>query len=127
MNEPEWLTLDDIIDAHDRQLVIFGGAAGIRDSGSLESAINRPANKWRYEQTELPELAAAYAFGIVRNHPFVDGNKRAGFMAMVGFLRLNGIRFEPASSDAIATVLALAAGDLDEDGLARWIRDNIRS
>ena len=127
MNEPDWLTLDDIIDAHDRQLAIFGGAAGIRDPGSLESAIDRPANKWRYEQTELPELAAAYAFGIVRNHPFVDGNKRAGFMAMVGFLRLNGIRFEPESSEATPTILALAAGELDEDGLARWIRDNIRA
>jgi death-on-curing protein len=122
--EPKWLTTEDVIDAHTRQLRIFGGASGIRDEGGLESALSRPINKWRYEGSELPELAAAYAFGIVRNHPFVDGNKRAGFLAMVGFLILNGIDFAPDPVEATAIILALAASEIDETGLTRWIRDN---
>ena len=123
-DEPEWLTKEDVLAAHARQLQVFGGASGIRDEGGLESAIGRPLNKWRYENAELPELAAAYAFGIVRNHPFVDGNKRASFMAMVGFLLLNGIVFAPDPVEATAIVLALAANEIDEAGLTRWIRDN---
>jgi death-on-curing protein len=122
--EPEWLTKEDVIDAHARQLQVFGGAAGIRDEGGLESALGRPINKWRYEGAELPELAAAYAFGLVRNHPFVDGNKRAGFMAMVGFLLLNDVDFAPDPVEATAVMLALAASEIDEVGLVRWIRDN---
>ncbi|KQT15379.1 death-on-curing protein [Methylobacterium sp. Leaf399] len=122
--EPEWLTIEDIVDAHSRQLRIFGGAPGIRDPGALESALGRPINRWRYENAELAELAAAYGFGIVRNHPFMDGNKRAGFMAMLGFLILNEVDFAPDPVEATAIVLALAAGDVDETGLTRWIRDN---
>jgi death-on-curing protein len=122
--EPEWLTKDDVLDAHARQLQVFGGAAGIRDEGGLESALGRPINKWRYESAELPELAAAYAFAIVRNHPFVDGNKRAGFMAMVGFLLLNDVDFAPDPVESTAVILALAASEIDEVGLTRWIRDN---
>ncbi|MCJ2046882.1 type II toxin-antitoxin system death-on-curing family toxin [Methylobacterium sp. J-078] len=123
-DEPDWLTIEDVIDAHDRQLKVFGGASGIRDPGALESAVGRPINKWRYEGTEMPDLAAAYAFGIVRNHPFTDGNKRAGFMAMLGFLLLNDIPFAPDPVEATAVILALAAGEVGEAGLARWIRDN---
>jgi death on curing protein len=123
-HEPEWLSKEDVLDAHARQLQVFGGAAGVRDEGGLESALGRPINKWRYEGAELPELAAAYAFAIVRNHPFVDGNKRAGFMAMVGFLLLNEIDFAPDPIEATAIVLALAASEIDEAGVARWIRDN---
>ena len=122
--EPEWLTTEDVLEAHTRQLRIFGGASGIRDKGGLESALGRPVNKWRYESAELPELAAAYAFAIVRNHPFVDGNKRAGFMAMVGFLQLNGLDFRPDPVEATAIILGLAASEIDEAGLTRWIRDN---
>jgi death-on-curing protein len=122
--EPAWLTKQDVLDAHARQLLVFGGAPGIRDEGGLESAIARPLNKWRYENAELPELAAAYAFGIVRNHSFVDGNKRAGFMAMVGFLVLNGINFAPDPAESTAIILGLAAGEIDESGLGRWMRDN---
>jgi death-on-curing protein len=122
--EPAWLTTQDVLDAHTRQLRVFGGAPGIRDEGGLDSALGRPINKWRYENAELSELAAAYAFGIVRNHPFVDGNKRAGFMAMLGFLLLNGIKFSPDPVEATAIVLALAANEIDETGLTRWIRDN---
>lgn len=121
---PEWLTAADVIDAHDRQLKIFGGASGIRDQRALESAVDRPINKWRYEGADLPDLAAAYAFGIVKNHPFMDGNKRAGFMAMLGFLLLNAIPFQPDPAEATAVILGLAAGEIDEAGLTRWIRDN---
>jgi death-on-curing protein len=122
--EPAWLSLEDVLNAHARQLQVFGGGTGIRDQGGLESALARPINKWRYEGVELQELAAAYAFGIVRNHPFVDGNKRAGFMAMVGFLILNGVDFAPDPVEATAIILALAAGEIDESGLTRWINDN---
>lgn len=90
----------------------------------LRSALERPINKWQYEQAELPELAAAYAFGLAKNHAFVDGNKRIAFMAMVVFLRLNGIHFAPEPAHATAIILALAAGEVSEESLTRWIRDN---
>lgn len=122
--EPEWLTKEDVLRAHGRELQIFGGALGVRDDGALESALGRPVNKWQYENAELPELAAAYAFGIVRNHPFVDGNKRAGFVVMLGFLLLNRIEFAPDPTEATAIILGVAAGEINEMGLARWIRDN---
>ncbi len=123
--EPEWLSKEDVLRAHSRELQIFGGAPGIRDEGGLESALGRPLNKWQYENAELPELAAAYAFGIVRNHPFVDGNKRAGFVSMLAFLLLNKIEFAPEPLEAAAIILGVAAGEIDEAGLARWIRDNL--
>jgi death-on-curing protein len=123
-DEPEWLTKEDVLRAHSRELQIFGGAAGVRDDGALESALGRPLNKCQYENAELPELAAAYAYGIVRNHPFVDGNKRAGFVAMVGFLLLNRIDFAPDPLEAAAIIIGVAAGEINEPGLARWIRDN---
>jgi death on curing protein len=122
--EPEWLTKDDVLRAHSRELQIFGGAPGVRDDGALESALGRPLNKWQYESAEFPELAAAYAFGIVRNHPFVDGNKRAGFISMIGFLLLNRIKFAPDPLEGAAIILGVAAGKIDEMGLACWIRDN---
>lgn len=122
--EPEWLTKEDGLRAHSRELQIFGGAPGVRDDGALESALGRPLNKWQYENAEHPELAAAYAFGIVRNHPFVDGNKRAGFVAMLGFLLLNRTEFAPDPTEATAIILGVAAGEINEMGLARWIRDN---
>ena len=124
MSEPRWLTLRDVEDMHGEQLVLFGGPSGIRDPGLLESALDRPRNKWAYEGSDLPELAAAYAFGISRNHPFVDGNKRTAFAAMMAFLRVNGVRFSPPSEQATAIMLDLAAGLVSEEGLARWIRDN---
>lgn len=122
--EPEWLGKEDVLRAHSRELQIFGGAPGIRDEGGLESALGRPLNKWQYENAGLPELAAAYAYGIVRNHPFVDGNKRAGFVSMLGFLLLNKIDFAPEPLEAAAIILGVAAGEIDEAGLARWIRDD---
>jgi death on curing protein len=124
MSEPFWLTRQIIVAIHDKQLAIHGGAGGLRDEGMLESALDRPRNRWAYEQAELAELAAAYAFGIARNHPFVDGNKRTSLLALYTFLGLNGIDFVVAEADAAAMILALAAGEVSEDGLTRWIRDN---
>jgi len=91
----------------------------------LESALSRPRKKWEYERADLVELAAAYAFGIARKHPFVDGNKRVAFLAMGTFLRLNGMHFAPSQEAATAAIMALAAGEIDETGFTRWIIDNI--
>jgi death-on-curing protein len=123
-SEPKWLTYDHVIAIHSRQLRRFGGAAGLRDDGLLHSAIERPINKWRYEQSELPELAAAYAFGLAKNHAFVDGNKRIAFMSMMTFLRKNGVKFAPEPAHATSMIMSLAAGEVSEESLARWIRVN---
>jgi death-on-curing protein len=124
MTEPEWLDIDIVLDIHAEQLALFGGGDGMRDLGLLESALARPLNKFAYGETDLAALAAAYAFGISRNHPFVDGNKRAAFGSMIVFLGLNGIDLDVPPEDATAIILEVAAGDIDEDGLARWLRDN---
>jgi death on curing protein len=124
VKSPEWLTLPIVLAIHEEQLAIYGGSAGLRDSGLLESALARPQNKWSYEAAELPELAAAYGYGIARNHPFVDGNKRTALLAMYTFLGSNGIDFIVPEADAAAMILALAAGKVSEQNLIRWIRDN---
>jgi death-on-curing protein len=124
MKEPRWLVLAEVIAAHDKQLARFGGPSGIRDRSALESALGRPINKWQYEQADLGTCAAAYAFGLARNHPFVDGNKRVAFVALVAFLRLNEIAFRPDKAQALVIIQDLASGIVDEDGLRRWIRDN---
>ncbi|TDR87086.1 type II toxin-antitoxin system death-on-curing family toxin [Enterovirga rhinocerotis] len=125
MTEPEWLTLEIVMDAHAEQLAIFGGGDGIRDRGLLESALARAPNKWAYGEARLSALAAAYGYGLSRNHGFVDGNKRIAFAAILMFLGLNGVRFSPGKADATVAMLALAAGEIDEDGLTQWIEDNI--
>lgn len=124
MSEPLWLTAAEVTDFHAEQLAIFGGPPGVRDAAMLESAIGRPVNKWHYGETDLAALAAAYAYGIATNHPFVDGNKRAAFMAMMIFLELNGVPFAPDRGQAAAAIISLAAGEISEEGLTRWIRDN---
>lgn len=124
MNEPVWLDAEIMIDVHAEQLALFGGPEGIRDLGMLESALGRPINKFSYGEEDFAALAAAYAFGIARNHPFVDGNKRAAFAAIIVFLGLNDIAFAPPPAEATAIILALAAGEVGEEGLTRWIRDN---
>jgi death-on-curing protein len=121
---PAWITYDQAVAMHSRQLRRFGGAPGLRDAGMLHSALERPVNKWRYEQAGLPEFAAAYAFGLAKNHAFVDGNKRIAFMSMMVFLRRNGVRFAPLPAHATKIILALAAGEVSEESLTRWIRDN---
>lgn len=122
--EPLWITYEQAIAIHSRQLRRFGGAPGLRDEGMLRSALERPINKWRYEQASLDELAAAYAFGLAKNHAFVDGNKRIAFMAMMVFLHKNGVAFSPDPAEATTIILSLAAGDVSEPSLVRWIRDN---
>jgi death on curing protein len=121
---PEWVDVAIVLDIHEEQLALFGGPGGVRDPGLLESALARPKNQFAYGQSDLAALAAAHAFGIARNHPFVDGNKRTAFATMIVFLGLNDIAFAPESAEATAVMLALAAGEVDEAGLTRWIRDN---
>lgn len=123
--EPIWIDLAIALAIHDRQLAEHGGDAGVRDEGALESALARPMNRWHLGEEDRAALAAAYAFGIARNHPFVDGNKRTAWVFARLFLALNGatIQFDP--EDAIRTVLALSAGDLSEDALAEWFRQRI--
>lgn len=123
--EPRWLTREEVIALHERQLARFGGPSGIREPGMLDSALDRPRNKWAYEGADVAMLGAAYAYGIARNHPFVDGNKRAAFVAMMLFLRLNGVLFRPSQAEATQAMLELAAGSISEDGFARWIRDRL--
>lgn len=110
---------------------MFGGARGMRDESLLDSALARPVNQFLYEKTaslaSLAGLAAAYGFGIAKNHAFVDGNKRAAYLAMGLFIAVNGKRLSPDQVDAIETILALAAGNLDEAGLAKWPGVNLRS
>jgi len=122
--EPLWITYEQAIAIHSRQLRRFGGAPGLRDEGMLRSALERPINKWRYEQSEVPELAAAYAFGLAKNHAFVDGNKRIAFMSMMVFLLKNDVAFSPDPAESTAMILSLAAGEVSEESLTRWIRDN---
>lgn len=124
MTEPVWLSLRILIDLHSEQLVLFGGPEGIRDQGMLESALGRPINKFAYGESDLAALAAAYVYGIARNHPFVDGNKRAAFGAMIVFLGLNDIDFRAPPDSATAVILSVAAGEMEESELTRWIRDN---
>jgi death on curing protein len=124
VREPVWLPAELVIAIHEEQLRQFGGPPGIRDQGLLESALGRPQHKFAYGNEDLATLAAAYAFGLARNHAFVDGNKRIAFLAMVTFLGLNDIEFVVPEPEAVVMMLAVATGEVDEDGLARWIRDN---
>ncbi|HZQ11721.1 MAG TPA: type II toxin-antitoxin system death-on-curing family toxin [Pseudolabrys sp.] len=126
MTEPEWLDLDIVVDFHSEQLALFGGPDGIRDWGLLQSALDRPRNKFAYGKTDHAALAAAYGFGIVRNHPFIDGNKRTALASMIVFLNLNGFALTAPQEMAATIVLALAAGEIGEDVLARWIAGQIR-
>lgn len=122
--EPKWVTYDQVVAIHSRQLRRFGGAPGLRDDGMLRSALERPINKWQYERADLASLAAAYAFGLAKNHAFVDGNKRVAFISMMVFLRKNNVRFAPDQAHATAMMISLAAGEVSEQSLVRWIRDN---
>lgn len=122
--EPTWLTYEQVIAMHSIQLRRFGGASGLRDDDMLRSALERPVNKWQYQQAGLAELAAAYAFGLAKNHAFIDGNKRIAFMSMMAFLRKNNVPFAPNPAHATTIIMALAAGEVSEDSLIRWIADN---
>jgi death-on-curing protein len=119
-----WLTSDLVQAIHARQLRLFGGPPGLRDEGMLDSALSRPMKRAAYGSIDLAELAAADAFGIAKNHPFIDGNKRAAFLSLITFLGLNGIDFLVEEAEAVVMIRGLAAGEIDEAGMARWIRDN---
>ena len=125
MSEPKWLTKDMVLALHAMSVAEFGGSAGIRDDGLLESALDRPKNLFAYgDDPSIFELAAAYGAGIIKNHPFLDGNKRAGDLAIRAFLRRNGYLYEPGEADEVVMIMALAAGEVDETALARWIAEN---
>lgn len=122
MAEPVWIARQALELLHARSLQQFGGPAGLRDDGMLESALARPQHQYHYGRVDLAGLATAYAFGLARKHPFVDGNKRAAYLASVLFLRLNGLDLQAETTESVAAILALAAGELTEDELAGWIR-----
>jgi len=120
-----WIERRVVIAAHNEQLAEHGGAAGTRDAGLLESALARAENLAAYGDPDVAALASAYGFGIVRNHPFVDGNKRAALIATELFLALNGFELVVGDVECVVTILALAAGDLDEAEFAAWLRAHL--
>ena len=126
MKEPVWIGVLETLVLHDLQLVAFGGAAGVRDFGALESALARPRNLLAYgkKKPSLARLAAAYAFGIIKNHPFIDGNKRTALVVAFAFLEVNGIEMDASEEDAYRVFMDLASGRTGEDELAAWISEN---
>ena len=124
--EPLWIDERDALAIHDRLLALHGGRVGLRDRGLLESALARPRQHYTYARNpDIIEMAARYTAGIVRNHPFVDGNKRTGFVIGVLFLELHSFDFKASEVDATQAVMALAAGRLDETGYTAWLRENV--
>lgn len=121
MTEPVWITVDDCLAFHDKLLARFGGAGGVRDAGLLTSALARPQHLFAHGTPTLFDMAAVYAHGIVRNHPFIDGNKRSGLLAAALFLEANGIRFLAAEEDAVVKMLALASDAITADDFAAWL------
>jgi death on curing protein len=124
---PIWLDARDAIAVHDRQLAEHGGAIGIRDPGLLDSALARPVNRWNYGADSAADLAAAYAYGVARNHPFIDGNKRTAWVLARLFLAINGHKLAFTAEDAIRMMLALAAGELDEAAMVEWFKARLSS
>ena len=125
MKEPRWLTMEMVRAIHEESLTLFGGAAGVRDEALLESAMAHPRSLFAYgDKPTIHHLAAAYCSGIVRNHPFIDGNKRAGLLAARAFLFLNGYDFDPDEAEEVNFIVELAAGTLDEGALAEWFKSN---
>ncbi|TAL00884.1 MAG: type II toxin-antitoxin system death-on-curing family toxin [Rhodospirillaceae bacterium] len=127
MREPVWIEKEALVLLHGASLARFGGVEGIRDEGLLDAALARPINKFHYAQSDnepsdLADLAAAYAFGLVKNHPFVDGNKRAAFLACGIFLAVNGKNLDAPAAETVAAVMALADGSVNEREFALWIR-----
>jgi len=123
--EPVWIETDLALAIHDRQLAEHGGPIGVRNTSALESALGRPRNQWAYGEVDLCALAAAYAYGVARNHPFVDGNKRTAWVLARLFLGLNGVQIGFAPEEAIHMVLALASGSLAEAEVAEWFRTRL--
>ena len=126
MKTPVWVLRETVLTLHEQSLAEFGGAAGIRDEGLLDSALGKPENLLAYGKPTLFDLAASYGFGLVKNHPFIDGNKRAAFIVAVVFLVLNGYQFHAPVADAALRTLALAAGEMSEVEYAAWLKTNSR-
>jgi death-on-curing protein len=122
IGEPNWIPEETLLAIHEALLEMFGGSAGIRDRGLLESAMSRPRQRFVYEKADLITLAGALATGIVMNHPFIDGNKRTGFMAAYTFLEANGFSFQASEEEVVERTLALAAGAIGEDEFTEWLR-----
>jgi len=124
MKEPVWVLREVVFLAHDQSLARFGGSAGLRDEDLLDSALGKPLNLFAYGQPTIFELAASYAFGLVKNHPFIDGNKRSGFIVALTFLQINGWHLQASEVDATLRTLALAAGEMTEAAYADWLKAN---
>jgi death on curing protein len=125
--EPLWIEVRDVVAIHDRLLALHGGLSGLRDQGLLQSALARPRQHHAYARSpDVIEMAALYTAGILRNHPFVDGNKRTGFVIGVLFLELHGFDFKASEADATQAVMGLAAGTIDEAAYVDWLRQNVR-
>jgi death-on-curing protein len=122
-----WITLDVALAIHEEQIAEHGGGEGVRDRGLLESALARPLNLVAYEAPDLPALAAALGFGLARNHPFVDGNKRTAFVAVEAFLGLNGLDLIAGDADCVLTMLSVASGDMSEAAFADWLRTHTKT
>lgn len=123
--EPRWLGKEEVLAFHALALARFGGSDGVRDLGLLSSALDRPRNLWAYERATLPLLAAAYAEGVAKNHPFIDGNKRTAFTCMAVFLEKNGQRLVASEGEVIVAMLRIADGSMTREVLAKWVADNI--
>jgi len=121
-----WVLREAVVAVHEQLVAAFGGSAGIRDAGLLESALARPESLFSYGRPTIFDLAASYGFGLVKNHPFVDGNKRIGFTVAIMFLELNGYRFNATEADATVRTLALAASDIGEAEYAAWLEAHCR-
>ena len=126
MNEPVWLNRDDCLGIHEMMMSQHGGLAGVRDEGLLLSALAKPQNRFAYGSQSLTEMAASYATGIVLNHPFLDGNKRTGFMMAATFLEINGWPFTATEESVVQQTVALASGTLSESGYADWLKANCK-
>lgn len=126
MKRPVWVLRETVLGLHEQLLAAFGGASGIRDQGLLDSALARPANLLAYGTPTPFELATSYGFGLIKNHPFVDGNKRVGFAVSALFLELNGYRFVAAEADVVIRTLGLAAGEIREADYAAWLKAHSR-
>lgn len=124
-DSPKWISKRALLTLHGECLARFGGGAGVRDEGLLDSALARPQNAFLYRaETAVPNLAAAYGFGIAKNHPFVDGNKRAAFLAIGVFLRIHGYRLTASQAEATRAIVAVASGEMDDKALAAWVSGN---
>jgi death on curing protein len=126
MKMPVWILRETVLTLHEQSLAEFGGSAGIRDKGLIDSALSKPENRFAYGKPTIFDVATSYGFGLVKNHPFIDGNKRAGFIVAIVFLELNGYRFHATETDDALHTLAPAAGELSKTEFTAWLKANSR-